>query len=75
MAAAQLFDAATRADSAVLPALADGDFRPLLGWLRPNIHAKGSLLSTRDLLTEATGRPLDPAIFKAHLERRYLGQA
>ncbi|MGE5518092.1 MAG: carboxypeptidase M32 [Bacteroidota bacterium] len=72
MTAAQLFDAATRADAAILPALGHGDFRPLLAWLRTNVHAKGSSLSTRDLLTEATGRPLDAAVFKAHLRRRYL---
>jgi len=72
MTAAQLFDAACRADSDILPAIGTGDFRPLLGWLGANVHAKGSLLSTRDLLVEATGRPLDPAVFKAHLERRYL---
>lgn len=73
MTAAQLFDAATRADAAILPALGRGDFRPLLTWLRANVHAKGSSLSTRDLLAEATGRPLDAAVFKAHLRRRYLG--
>lgn len=74
MAAAQLFDAATRADSAILPAIGRGDFAPLLAWLRPNVHAQGSLLSTRDLLAAATGRPLDPAVFKAHLAQRYLGE-
>ena len=25
------------------------------------------------LLTQATGRPLDPTVFEAHLRRRYLG--
>jgi carboxypeptidase Taq len=73
MTAAQLFDAACRADPAIPGGLAKGDFQPLLAWLRPNVHAKASLLSTADLLTQATGRPLDPAVFKAHLERRYLG--
>jgi carboxypeptidase Taq len=73
MTAAQLFDAATRADAAILPALGRGDFAPLLAWLRANVHGKGSSLSTRDLLTQATGRPLDAAVFKAHLQKRYLG--
>jgi carboxypeptidase Taq len=43
-----------------------------MAWLRANVHAKGALLPTRDLLTAATGKPLDPAIYKAHLKRRYL---
>ncbi|MGO4173796.1 carboxypeptidase M32 [Bosea sp. TAF32] len=72
MTAAQIFDAACRAEPAILPGIGKGDFSPLVGWLRANIHGKGSLLSTDDLLTEATGRPLDASVFKAHLRRRYV---
>lgn len=73
MAAAQIFAAAIEADAAIRPAIAHGDFVPLLGWLRTNVHSKGSFYSTRDLMTAATGRPLDLSAFRAHLERRYLG--
>ena len=73
MTAAQLFDAAQRADTAIMPGIGKGDFSPLLSWLRSHVHGKGSLLSTRDLLTQATGRPLDPKVFEDHLRRRYLG--
>ena len=73
MTAAQLFDSAKRADSSILPAIGQGDFRPLVAWLKANVHARASSLSTPELLTQATGRPLDPAPFKAHLQRRYLG--
>ena len=66
------FDAAKRADAAILPGIAKGDFAPLMGWLRANVHGLGSKLSTDELLTKATGRPLDPAVFKAHLKARYL---
>jgi len=72
MTAAQLFAAAKRADAAIEPGIARGDFAPLLGWLRANVHGKGSLLGTRELLTEATGQPLDAAPFKDHLRARYL---
>lgn len=75
MTAAQIFDAACQADPGILPGIGKGDFIPLVTWLRANIHGKGSLLSTDDLLTEATGRPLDAAVFKAHLHRRYLEEA
>jgi carboxypeptidase Taq len=73
MMAAQLFDAARRAEADVMPGLARGDFAPLQGWLRTNVHELGSSLTTAELLTQATGRPLDPAIYKRHLAARYLG--
>ncbi|MCR6633186.1 MAG: carboxypeptidase M32 [Magnetospirillum sp.] len=73
MTATQLFDAAKRADAGILPAIGGGDFRPLLTWLKANVHGKASSLSTRELLVQATGRPLDASVFKAHLEGRYLG--
>ena len=72
MMAAQLFDAACRDEGDILPGLARGDFAPLVGWLRRSIHEHASLLSTDELLTKATGRPLDTQAFKHHLQRRYL---
>jgi carboxypeptidase Taq len=72
MTAAQLFDAAHRALPDLPQLLAQGDFRPLIGWLGQAVHSQGSFLDTADLLGAATGRGLDPAIFRAHLERRYL---
>ena len=59
-------------DTEILAAIGRGDFAPLLAWLRPSVHGHGSRLSTRELLIHATGRPLDPAVFKRHLETRYL---
>jgi carboxypeptidase Taq len=75
MTAAQIFDAACRAEPEILPSIGRGDFAPLVGWLRANIHSQGSLFETDELLTRATGRPLDAAVFKAHLRRRYTGEA
>ncbi|MBE1237421.1 carboxypeptidase M32 [Phaeovibrio sulfidiphilus] len=72
MTAAQVFDAALKGDPAIGDGLDRGDFRPLLAWLRTAIHEKGSSLSVEELLREATGRPLDPAVFRAHLRSRYL---
>jgi len=73
MTAAQLFDAAKRQEPAIEPGIAKGDFRPLIDWLGRHVHAKGSLMTARELLTEVTGRPLDADVFKAHLGARYLG--
>jgi carboxypeptidase Taq len=75
IAAAQLFDAATRADDNVVPGLARGDFSPLVNWLRTNIYSKGSLLPADQLMTKATGRPLDASVHERHLRRRYLEEA
>jgi carboxypeptidase Taq len=72
LAAAQLFASACRADASLMTAIGQGDFAPLLGWLRINVHGKGSLVDTDTLLTEATGASLGTSAFKAHLESRYL---
>jgi len=71
--AAQLFEAAREAVPNVLGAIAQGEFAPLLGWLRERVHSKGSLLSTDELVENATGRPLGTASFRRHLHDRYLG--
>ena len=73
MTAAQLFDAARAALPGLMDSIARGDFAPLTGWLREHVHALGSSVSARELLTRATGRPLDPDVFLRHLEARYLG--
>jgi carboxypeptidase Taq len=72
MIAAQLFDAAKRADPAILSGIAHGDFAPLLAWLRANVHGHGSLHSTAALVERATGRPLDARVYERHLKSRYL---
>lgn len=72
MSAAQLFAAAKSQDASILPGIARGDFKPLLKWLRANVHGRGSLLTTDELLRQATGKPLGTAAFKAHLKARYL---
>jgi len=72
MAAAQLFAVAHRDIPDLRAAIGGGDFKSLVEWLCENVHRHGSYLSTRELLVAATGRPLDPAIFKAHLKARYL---
>jgi carboxypeptidase Taq len=70
--AAQLFETAREAIPDVLEAIAQGEFAPLLGWLRERVHSKGSLLSTAELVEGVTGRPLGTASFERHLHDRYL---
>ncbi len=53
-------------------ALVRGDFAPLMGWLRPNVHEKASSATTDEILLTATGQKLGVEAFKRHLQRRYL---
>ena len=73
--AAQLFRAATTADPAILPEIQAGNFKPLYAWLGKQIHGKGSLLKTPDLIRAATGEELNADIFLGHLRERYLAQS
>jgi carboxypeptidase Taq len=72
MAAAQLMAAARRAVPDLDAALANGDLSPLRHWLRAKVHGQGSLFEFNALLSEATGKALDPTDFTAHLTARYL---
>ena len=71
LAAAQLFAAARAARPQIPDAIASGDFSPLIGWMRENLHAHASSRSTDELMVAATGKPLGTGAFKAHLEARY----
>ena len=71
--AAQLFAAARRATPALDEGISRGDFAPLVAWLGEQVHAKGSLLPTAQLVETATGEPLGTAAFERHLRNRYLG--
>ena len=71
--AAQLFAAARAAIPGLAEEIGRGEFAPLFEWLRHNVHAQGSLLSTAELVERATGSPLGTAAFERHLRERYLG--
>ncbi|WED23219.1 carboxypeptidase M32 [Vibrio sp. JC009] len=72
MYAAQ-FMAAMRQTVDVDAAIRSGDLSPIFNWLSENIWSKGSLLTTGELVKQATGEQLNSAHFRAHLENRYLG--
>ncbi len=71
MLAAQLFAALKQDLPEVDDLVARGEFEPINAWRRERIWQSGSRLSTPELITAATGSPLDPRIFIAHLENRY----
>ena len=63
-------------DEVTLPeipeALGQGNFAPLMGWLAEHVHAQASSAGFEEIVERATGEPLNPAVFKAHLKARYL---
>jgi len=73
MAAAQLYAAARRAMPNLEDDIAAGRPAALVDWLRANVHGRGRLQTAEELLTVATGEPLNPKIFLDHLTHRYLG--
>ncbi len=72
MTAAQLFAAAKAARPEIPSGVAKGDFAPLMEWLRDEVHSQASRWTVDELLSQATGQPLDPKVFEAHLKARYL---
>ena len=58
VAAAQLYAAAEQQVGGLDAAHARGDFQPLLGWLRENVHTHGRCYSGTELVERASGWPL-----------------
>ncbi|MGI9189024.1 MAG: carboxypeptidase M32 [Longimicrobiaceae bacterium] len=66
--AAQLWSAMTAALPNLESQLAAGEFTPLLGWLRENVHRHGRRYPAEELFRRATGQPL-----RSDALIRYLG--
>jgi len=69
--ASQLFHHAKK-DEAIATAFDNADYKPLLDWMRTNVHSKGSTLLPQDLMKAATGEGTNPTYHMAHLKRRFL---
>jgi carboxypeptidase Taq len=48
-----------------------GEFGPILGWLRTNIHRHGRVYPAGELCRRVTGTPLDPGHFLRYLTEKY----
>ncbi len=69
--AAQFLEAA-RAELGDLDAMfAAGEFRPLLDWLRRNIHRRGRQYRSNRLVEVVTGKPPDPSALIRYLNDKY----
>jgi len=69
--AAQLYRQAVEDEPRIPAQLARGDYQLLLGWMRQNIHQRGSRLLPRELAKDATGTPLNAAAHLDHLRQVY----
>jgi len=69
--AAQIFNQA-RSDLQDLDSqISNGDFQPLLYWLREHVHRKGSLLTAAELCRNVTGSTLQVRPFLDYLETKF----
>ncbi|EIV8492651.1 carboxypeptidase [Vibrio vulnificus] len=71
MYAAQ-FMAAMKQSVDVDSVVRSGDLTPIFTWLSDHIWSKGSLLTTDELVKQATGETLNAKFFKQHLFGRYI---
>ena len=70
--AAQFFAKAKEQIPSLSNQISKGRFTKLLEWLRDNIHQKGSLYTSDELIKKVTGEELNIEYFKKHLINRYL---
>lgn len=68
--AAQFFEQADKDLGGLDAQFAKGEFAPLLGWLRQNIHQHGKRYRAGDLVKRVTGKALSPEPLLAHLRRK-----
>ncbi len=71
MYAAQFYDAAQRDLGDLSTLFAQGNFRPLLDWLRKNIHARGKQLRANRLVENVTGQSLSHKPLIANLRHKF----
>jgi carboxypeptidase Taq len=72
MMAAQQWAAVERAVPDASAQIAEGDFSAINAWRKENIWSKAAMLSTPEIMRQATGEPLNAKYFEAHLRKRYL---
>ncbi|KTD10649.1 thermostable carboxypeptidase 1 [Legionella gratiana] len=70
--AAQLFAALKKSIPDIKDQVKEGQFKPLLGWLRENLHQKGRLYPYQELIRQATGEELNSDYYFAHIKEKYL---
>ena len=71
--AAQFFGQASKDVSGLGELIAQGQYAPLLGWLRENVHCHGRKYSSEDLCRRITGNGLEFSSFMRYAKEKYSG--
>ena len=69
--AAQLLEAMSKDLGDIDERVASGDWEPMLAWLGPRIHLRGSQVTPAQLIEDATGSPPSPEPFLRYVEEKY----
>jgi len=69
--AAQLYREAASELGDLQQMFAEGDFAPLLEWLRVNVHRRGGVYPPRELIREVTGAEPDPEHLIRYCQDKY----
>lgn len=69
--AAQFYRAMKKDVKGIERKMSQGDFMPVLTWLRKNIHSLGKTYRAGELVERVTGKPLDSRYFIEYLEEKY----
>ena len=70
--AGQLNEALREARPELDQEIAAGSFGGVMDWLRDNVHGVGARLPVKELVQQATGKPLTAAAYLRYLETKYL---
>ena len=68
---AQIFEKAIEMEPEILSAIENGEFLPLLEWLRTNIHSHGRKFTSQELLKRTTGDSLQTSYYLHYLQKKY----
>lgn len=71
--AAQWWDTMAKAGVDPVGAVARGDLKTILAWLRANIHKPGATYKPGELVERVSGAPLDASHFVRYLKEKYSG--
>jgi carboxypeptidase Taq len=71
IAAVQFYKTCLDANPRLIDSFNRGDYSGLLKWTRENVHIHGAKFPPNELITIATGRPLDPKPYIDYIKAKY----